>query len=317
MSSQSNSKPSITIVDEVIPAGIAQAANEVDLLQLLLERLQQPTLQLDLQGSVVYANKAALSLFASTTEMLVSKQLHSFLAAPWSAFYRNCFEQYGDPQALVHSASEMMIDINETAVPVNMSLSFMPVKQPCLLATFQDLRAQKAEIQRLHQLACTDALTGLANRRAFFETLQKLWEQCTATRDPISIVIVDVDHFKLFNDRFGHIQGDRCLQQVAYALQQALPDEDCLAARYGGEEFALILPGMNGVQAKTIAEGLRERISQINCGELAGKSGITVSQGIAAEVNGQFRTPEALLFAADTALYRAKKDGRDRVNLSN
>jgi diguanylate cyclase (GGDEF)-like protein len=132
------------------------------------------------------------------------------------------------------------------------------------------------------------------------------------------VVIIDIDFFKHFNDRYGHIQGDACLRKVAGAIVQAMPVDAKLAARYGGEEFALILPHHNEIMALQVAREVQQAVRQLQFTDagLPATLSVSVSQGIATEINGQYRTSMALLCAADTALYRAKADGRDCINAS-
>lgn len=181
-----------------------------------------------------------------------------------------------------------------------------------------DLSGHRDEIKRLSTLAATDYLTGLANRRTFTETLERQWQQCVDKHKPISTLIIDADHFKQFNDQHGHLMGDECLKLMAKTIAAALPSPQCLAARFGGEEFALVLPGFNSAMAWVVAEQIAEAIRSLDFVKLglSREVCVSVSQGIATEINGQYRTAEAMLSAADTALYRAKSDGRDRIKLS-
>ena len=128
--------------------------------------------------------------------------------------------------------------------------------------------------------------------------------------------MIDVDHFKKFNDTYGHIKGDKCLQKIAKMLLQCIPSRECLAARYGGEEFAIILPRCDIKTATVVANHIQQQIAQMSFTDigLPPEVKITVSQGIASENNNQYRTYEALLYAADTALYRAKTEGRNKIS---
>lgn len=167
------------------------------------------------------------------------------------------------------------------------------------------------------RIALLDALTGLANRRSFDEALLQAIGDARRRRRPLALVMADIDSFKTYNDRYGHIEGDRCLRAVAQALAAAVPRSG-RAFRYGGEEFALILPGMTVADAAVATETLRLAVRQLAIAHGGREGGIvTISQGVASHsVRIEETVLEAmhsLLSAADHALYRAKRDGRDRV----
>nr|WP_232787648.1 GGDEF domain-containing protein [Paraglaciecola sp. MB-3u-78] len=186
------------------------------------------------------------------------------------------------------------------------------------VGVLHNLTAHKAEYSELRRQASTDHLTGLANRYNLEKTLNKSWNENIVSGQPISFILIDVDYFKHFNDQFGHVNGDKCLQKIAKVIDDCLPSSDSLAARYGGEEFAVILPRSHKADAELIAKHIQQQINIINFSDLGLSSTlrVSVSQGISCEYSGQYRTPEALICSADTALYRAKAEGRDRINIS-
>lgn len=166
------------------------------------------------------------------------------------------------------------------------------------------LRESRAELERL---SVTDGLTGLFNRRRLMEALAAEARRAERTNGHFSILMVDVDHFKLFNDTYGHPAGDAVLARVATILREAIREAD-LAARYGGEEFLLLLTGTDTAGALEVAERIRARLAT----EAFDGGAITVSVGVAQFPEGG-ATAEALIMNADAALYQAKKEGRDRV----
>ncbi|WP_234008645.1 GGDEF domain-containing protein [Serratia sp. MYb239] len=163
-------------------------------------------------------------------------------------------------------------------------------------------------ISRLETLALQDPLTGLANRRALESHLASL----CAVQVPFALIMVDVDYFKHYNDRYGHQAGDACLTDVAALLAAAVRTPEDLVARYGGEEFTLVLAHANAEQAAQVAERIRARIEQAALPHAASAVSrlVTVSLGIAASA-GRL-TPPQMIAEADEALYRAKQAGRDR-----
>ena len=191
-----------------------------------------------------------------------------------------------------------------------------------MAAAMIDLTEQMADTQRelirakkkleareleLAELAVTDPLTGLANRRALDQRLPMEVARSERTETPLSIVMVDLDGFKGFNDRHGHLAGDGCLQSVARILMERTRPYDTVA-RYGGEEFVLLLPGTAAVEAASRAEDIRAAIAQT---DLPGTDErITASFGVAQAAG---RAPNDLLRTADEALYEAKRAGRNRI----
>lgn len=168
---------------------------------------------------------------------------------------------------------------------------------------------------RLQYLTAIDGLTQIANRRSLDMNLTTEWQRAMRKQEPLGVVMIDVDHFKLFNDTYGHQAGDECLREVAGTLKDFARRPGDLAARYGGEEFVLILTNANPQQAKIVAERVRDRILSLGIPNQRSSHGnVTASLGVASLVpNPQQSGPEALLLAADQALYRAKKSGRNRV----
>ncbi len=167
----------------------------------------------------------------------------------------------------------------------------------------------------LERMVRCDALTEIANRRLFEEELQKEWRRAGRGNDTLSVISADVDHFKEYNDHYGHQAGDRCLVKVAQTMHSALSRPGDVVARIGGEEFAFLLPGTTLDGARSLAELIRRRILDLNIPHEASPtaSQITVSFGIASSDFIGATTPAELLQASDIALYDAKRRGRNRV----
>jgi len=167
----------------------------------------------------------------------------------------------------------------------------------------------------LQGLALKDALTGLYNRRYFSEQVEREWNRARREQLPLSLFMIDIDHFKRFNDSFGHLSGDRCICAVADVVQRCFARGSDLVARYGGEEFVVLATGVERRHARERAELLRRAISGLvieGASRSAAKT-ITVSVGVATVVPDDRILPEDLLADADRSLYQAKRAGRDRV----
>ena len=176
-----------------------------------------------------------------------------------------------------------------------------------------DVTTEKAMEEQLLRMSVSDALTGMPNRRAFDQALRGEWRRSSRDRGPLSLIMVDIDGFKQFNDRFGHLIGDQALIAVARALAAALNREGDLVARYGGEEFAVILPAADRLGAATIAHRLVEMIHNITVRQ-APDWKLTVSVGTATwDPDRELIKSSVLLGRADEALYEAKRQGKDQV----
>ena len=171
--------------------------------------------------------------------------------------------------------------------------------------------------EKLEALSVTDALTGIANRRRFDETLQSEWIRATRVGQPLALAMVDVDYFKPYNDRYGHQAGDDCLREVASAFSATVCRTGDLVARYGGEEFAFIAPLTDGESALAMAKKVCESIQALQLPhEKSPFKCLTVSIGVAVVVPMESDRPQDLVKCADQALYLAKAQGRNRVVLA-
>ncbi|MEN9567547.1 MAG: hypothetical protein RLZZ69_2743 [Cyanobacteriota bacterium] len=186
----------------------------------------------------------------------------------------------------------------------------------------QEIKARKAAEakllkvnQQLSKLATLDGLTSIANRYYFDNFLTREWQLAKREQFSLAVILLDIDYFKLYNDRFGHQQGDTCLQQVAQALLKAVKRPTDLVARYGGEEFAVVLPRTSANNALKVAERIRQQIKTLSLTHPDSLVGdyVSLSIGVSAVIPCSKYTKKQLLVTADRALYQAKKQGRDRA----
>ncbi len=178
----------------------------------------------------------------------------------------------------------------------------------------QELAAANAQ---LALLSTTDGVTGIGNRRRFDERLATEWLRCGRHQMPLSVILIDIDHFKLYNDHFGHLAGDECLRHVAQLLQGMTRRADEVAARYGGEEFVLLLPDVAQADAIAMAQRCMDRLSDAALAHPRSPTAsvITLSMGVASLVPHAEIGSDTLVQAADAALYRAKYGGRNRFEV--
>ena len=296
--------------------------NALSSLSALVEYMMEAMIVVDEFGNIQMANRHAVSLLLdcdrSSTNSLIGHRWQSYLCEPQKSHYQQMIlESQIEPRPLNHLPNETTLNMsNGQTIDVEMSVTHFPMSEPLFAILIRDLSKYRAEYQQLYKWASTDCLTNLSNRRVFDADLKHHWKTCLEQGDPISVLIIDIDHFKTFNDNHGHVMGDRCLQKIAAAIKVSLPNEECTAARYGGEEFALVMPNCDTSEVQQTAQLIQKNINALTYMDIGLdiSVSVSVSQGHASEVNGQFRTANALLCAADTALYRAKADGRNRIN---
>jgi diguanylate cyclase (GGDEF)-like protein len=193
-----------------------------------------------------------------------------------------------------------------------------PIGHVNVVRNISERKAAEEKLQdaylALEALASVDGLTGVANRRQLDDALDHEWRRACRTASSLSFLLLDVDHFKLYNDIYGHLRGDNCLRQIAGAALQAFQRSGDTVARFGGEEFAIILPSTDRLAAFEMAERLRRSVEERKV-EHAGSpyNVVTISIGCATVIPERGANMSTLVDAADQALYEAKRSGRNRV----
>jgi diguanylate cyclase (GGDEF)-like protein len=190
-----------------------------------------------------------------------------------------------------------------------------PINPAILRARIRNHLELKRSRDALARMARIDGLTGVANRRTFDDLLLREWRRQARTGQPLSVIMIDVDHFKQFNDTYGHGAGDSCLKKVTQAAEGALQRPADIVARYGGEEFVALLPDTTFDGALSVAEGIRAAVTALDIehSASAAASHVTVSLGVACMVPEPDKEPSVLVEAADSQLYAAKSGGRNCV----
>ena len=190
-----------------------------------------------------------------------------------------------------------------------------PISPPIVKARVRNHLLLKRQADLLRALSFIDGLTGIANRRRFDEALLREWRRCARSHLPLSLVMLDVDHFKAYNDHYGHQAGDECLRAVATLLDEQMKRPGDLVARYGGEEFICLLPETDVDGATRVAERLREAVAGQQLPHALSPVGgyVTISLGVASAMPLGEAPPDGLTQLADRLLYEAKRAGRNRV----
>jgi diguanylate cyclase (GGDEF)-like protein/PAS domain S-box-containing protein len=317
-----------------LPNAIAPAADLAFAYQLV-EMLAVPVFVLDSKAQVLIWNRACERLTGVPASEIVGTDNH------WRSFYdeprptladlmiqdrldeiRHIFPRHGKPQAgnTAPLSVETWCDMPRAGKRRYLAADASPIfddngRLKAVVETLRDLTDEKMAQLALEKLATRDGLTGLANRRCFDDTLAAEWARALRQRQPISLLMVDVDNFKAYNDANGHLGGDECLKRIATAVASEMRAND-LVARYGGEEFAVILPNQALKGAAIVAERIRRRVEQLRLPNgLAPLRQVTVSIGAATAIAGPDNCASELVAIADAALYRAKHLGRNRISL--
>jgi diguanylate cyclase (GGDEF)-like protein/PAS domain S-box-containing protein len=301
----------------------------------LIEHLVVPAFVLDRAGLVLIWNRAC--------ERLTGVAARAVLGTPdhWSGFYRErrpCLadlvlearlaeiqDRYGTLGKFGLNdfgvAVEDWCDLPQAGRRAYLAIDAGPIYDEAggilaVVETLRDITAQREAQDALAMLAALDGLTGLANRRTFDQALEADIRRAIRTGSPLSLLLMDIDGFKLFNDTYGHGGGDRCLRRVAQALAGVPNRTGDTVARYGGEEFAVILPETDLADGFAVAERIRRAVEALGIPHIASPVGpvVTISVGVAASCGPALDARE-LLETADAALYRAKRAGRNRTGL--
>lgn len=299
----------------------------------LMQHLVVPTFVLNPKRQVVIWNRACERLTGVMAAEVLGTNLH------WRAFYeteRYCLADLvalGRPDKMPHLYSQHAIADdgvgfcaeNWCVMPklgnqLYLAIDAGPIhdeegKLIAIVETLRDMTDQKRAEAALKTLASSDGLTGLANRRSFDQTLVTEWARAERTKKPLSLLLADVDHFKLYNDLHGHQQGDECLRAVAAIIGETAFRPADFSARYGGEEFAIVMSETDHQGACKVAERLQAGLAKLELkhGAVGAGPSVTLSVGIVTRIPDETVSADWLLMQADEALYAAKHSGRNRI----
>lgn len=316
-----------------------QTSEALDFSVRLMEHLVVPTFVIDTDCRVIIWNRACERLTGVAASEVLGTREH------WRAFYsepRPCLadlvaqgrtaeidalytdhDHAGEHAVLAHGRqAQNWCVMPQARTRLYLTIDAGPIYDDAgqlvaVVETLRDITVQKQAQDELQHLATHDALTGVANRRGFDETLDIEWRRASRDSRTLSLLMIDVDYFKRYNDTYGHQAGDECLRRVATAMCCAVKRAGDAVARYGGEEFAVLLPSTGSNSALVVAERLCAAVSALRLphtqSEIADH--VTVSIGVACGHVDNDGKPAGLVAAADAALYRAKLAGRNRAVL--
>jgi len=264
-------------------------------------------------------NTAAVRLFGYEPDEVIGRNVKLLMPEP------DCSQHDGYVQHFLQTGQAHIIGIGRevwgrrkdgTVFPMRLAVSETHISdERHFTGIIHDITAQKQVEEQLRALSLCDGLTGISNRRCFDEALEKEWRRELRHTESLSLILLDIDFFKRYNDHYGHQAGDICLKAVAECLAASVQRAGDLVARYGGEEFVVLLPGTLLKNAEQIAEHIRQKVLQLALPHVASDVAqcVTISLGVAGLVPSYAQSSQQLLMKADQALYEAKFSGRNRV----
>jgi two-component system cell cycle response regulator len=295
---------------------------QAERLRTIVNNMAEGLLIIEADGRIQFTNPACDKYLGYQDNELAGRAISDLLNPLVAQEYLEYFDRYAAAPEMAHSHGTREVIIrhrNGSSVCMDLTLTPMYLRQPLFIGLLHDITHHKQSEDALQRAAMVDPLTQIANRRHFDSFLEKEWQRSMRSGQPLSLVVLDVDHFKLYNDTLGHPAGDSCLQQVAAAIAaHALRPTD-LAARYGGEEFVVLFAETGAETAATMAEAIRAHIEALRIPHPRSTTSawLTVSIGVATIHPHQLDNTESLFVAADRAMYVAKEGGRNQVQATS
>lgn len=308
-------------------------------LEIILESMSEGILEVAADQRIVYVNPAAVSMFGMPEENLLGMKFMEIFGPVDRAALEGLLEKMYTWSLTI--ADESPICLNNRLVSMSSAPFFDGQHKAIVIVNDvterkqaeDELRLAKSAVEvandeleranrqletlnrELQKLTLIDGLTGIGNRRHFDQVMEREWRRCQRTRDPISLILADIDYFKDYNDHYGHLMGDDCLRKVAKQIESCARRPGDLAARYGGEELALVLAGTPLEQATVLAERARTEVLALKIPHESSSVSdfLTLSLGVGTMVPDKDSSPQRLVASVDRALYKAKQTGRNRT----
>ncbi len=288
----------------------------------LFDNANDMVIIIDLKGNITSANKMAEKITDYSVVDIIGKNVSCLLQPDGLKKAMKMIEcKLSGEATTVYDLNIISKDGRVTPSEISSNLMFQSGQPVGVQVFVRDITERKKMLNKLHKISFKDGLTGLANRRYFDETLNNEWKRAKRESHPISLVLIDIDSFKSFNDTYGHQEGDACLKNVSRIIKPYSKRSGDLSARYGGDELALILPCTNPQNAFKIAEKIRKKVQKLKIAHnesfrlsnVYSCKTISISAGIATLVPDANSEQSILVNLADKALYLAKNQGRNQV----
>ena len=295
---------------------------QAERLRTIVNNMAEGLLIIEADGRIQYTNPACDHYLGYRENELAGRSIGELLSPLVTQEYLDYFAMYAANPETAHNHGTREVAIrhrNGDTLSMDLTLTPMYLRQPLYIGLLHDITHHKQSEDALQRAAYLDPLTKIANRRHFDSFLEKEWQRAVRNGGTLSLVVLDVDHFKLYNDSLGHPAGDSCLQEVAQAIHAHACRPGDLAARYGGEEFVMLFSETEAENALLLAETIRADIENLRLPHPRSPTSrwITVSIGVATIRPHQLDDREALFVAADRALYVAKEAGRNQIRATH
>ncbi len=287
--------------------------------RLLIEKALDGIISIDGKGVMLTFNPAAERIFGYRAQEMVGKNISLLMQEPDSSLHDGYLARYFETgvKTIIGFAREVMgLRKDGVTFPLEINVSEMAWDgRREFIGIVRDISERRLLEEQLQRLSTLDGLTEIGNRRLFDQVLDNEWKRSMRDQIPISLIMLDIDFFKLYNDTYGHQGGDTCLKQLAKALKDCVQRPADLVARYGGEEFAVILPETMLPGASKLAEAICLSIENLNIEHAKNSASpyVTVSLGVATLTPKHGVLCEQIIAKADKALYQAKESGRNQV----
>ncbi len=300
---------------------VQENKEQAERLDKIVSHIGDGILQVDAQGNIEFVNPAVSELFDYTLEELEGMNFLQLLAEPFAGEYKKYLSGHTATGLIdEHDSSEErpLVSIigrrkGGFQFPIDFSFVILPAQKQHYLIVIHDISVHKDKEEKLRTLSYVDPLTNLANRRRFDEFFLKEWLRSQRNQKSLAFIMIDIDNFKLFNDTYGHKQGDDCLKVIADSISSVIKRPGDMVARLGGEEFSVVLPDTTLDGVIKIAEQIRQSVAALNIPHYSSELGIvTISLGIAIHICTQCDNANQLYQQADQALYQAKQAGKNQ-----
>jgi diguanylate cyclase (GGDEF)-like protein/PAS domain S-box-containing protein len=308
------------IVAFIIGGLLILLSRELAVLASIVEFSDDAIIGQSLEGIVTSWNSGAKKLFGYTEEDVAGRSVSLLVPSDRSDEMPIIIAKIVNREPIEHYET---LRLRKDGIMIDVSLTMSPIKNASgkitgASAIYHDIRERKQTEELLRRLSTLDSLTGISNRRAFDISLDEEWKRAQRGGYKISMMMIDVDRFKRYNDAYGHIRGDECLRQIAQTLRQDAQRPGDLVARYGGEEFVVIFPMQEDHQAIRFSEKMCKDIEALKIPHEKSDISdyVTVSIGVASMIPTQDISQVDLIKSADVALYKAKNAGRNGVSVA-
>ncbi|MFQ5615751.1 MAG: diguanylate cyclase [Anaerolineales bacterium] len=283
----------------------------------VVETANDAIITADSRGNIVSCNSSAQVMFGYSVDEVNGQPLTLIMPERYRKGHQNGLKRVvsgGESNIAEKTVEWVGIRKGGSEFPLELSLTtWQAGGKVFFTAIVRDITKRVQAEKKLRYLAITDSLTGIFNRRHFFELAERELERARRYNRLLSIILLDIDHFKWVNDTYGHATGDQALQALTTQCQESLRESD-IFARYGGEEFVILLPETDLEQAQQVAERIRKEVADLSIHTAGNTVSITISLGVASLVDREM-TLDKLLARADKALYASKEGGRNRVTI--